>query len=123
MPEILGHSTALETIRAALIANRVHHAWIFSGPPGIGKYTLACEFARVILDPQAGPDSLGTGATVLSSEDGQLLEAGTHPDLHLVKKEDADYSRNPTLRRRKQANIPLDLLRERMIGGFGSDGY
>ncbi len=32
------------------------------------------------------------------------------------------WSQNPSLQRRKQTNIPLDLLRERMIGGKTSDG-
>jgi DNA polymerase-3 subunit delta' len=42
--------------------------------------------------------------------------------LHVIQKEDVVWSKNPLLQRRKQTNIPLDLLRERMVGGKTSDG-
>ena len=122
MPSIIGHDKAIETIRAALRSGRVHHAWILSGPQGIGKCTVAREFARQLLDPSAGPDDLGLGGTALSSPEGQLLDAGNHPDLHEVRKEDAAFSDSRQLRDRKQMNVPLDLLRERVIGGHVSDG-
>ncbi|MHC4996117.1 MAG: hypothetical protein ACYTGQ_13810, partial [Planctomycetota bacterium] len=41
-----------------------------------------------------------------------------HPDLHVITKELAAESSIATLRTRKQMNIPIDLLRERMIGGW-----
>ncbi|MCH2134801.1 MAG: hypothetical protein MK116_13755 [Phycisphaerales bacterium] len=121
MPAIIGHESALETIRGTLSSGRIHHAWIISGPVGIGKRTLACEFARVLLDPQASSDDLGLGGTALMSSEGQLLDAGTHPDLYLIRKEDAEHSDSKTLNRRKQMNIPLDLLRERLLGGCTAD--
>ena len=112
----------METIRGALESGRMHHAWILSGPVGVGKCTLACEMARVLLDPQAGPGDFGNGESALMSPDGQLLATSTHPDLHIVRKEDAEHSKNRMLRNRKQANVPLDLLRERVIGGTSGDG-
>ena len=122
MARIHGHDQALESLQAALGSDRLHHAWIFSGPAGVGKRTVAEEFARVLLDETAGEMSLGQEENALLSEAGQLLAAKTHPDLHMLRKEDAAYSDNRTLRDRKQMNIPLDLLRERMIGGRTSDG-
>jgi len=119
---IHGHDEALESLQNALGSDRLHHAWIFSGPAGVGKRTVAEDFARVLLDEAADVVSLGRDETALLSEAGQLLAAGTHPDLHMLRKEDAAYSDNRTLRDRKQMNIPLDLLRERMIGGRTSDG-
>ncbi|MEE2906238.1 MAG: hypothetical protein VX527_00250 [Planctomycetota bacterium] len=122
MPAIIGHESPLQTIRDALRAGRIHHAWILSGPPGIGKCTVACEFARGLLDPQAGPDDFGLGGTALASPEGTLLASQTHPDLHIIRKEDAAYADTNSLRRRKQMNIPIDLLRERIIGGHTDDG-
>ena len=100
----------------------MHHAWIFSGPVGVGKRTLAEEVARIVLDPTLDASHLGEPEPVLATKAGTLLAAGTHPDLHLIRKEDSVYSDNRQLRERKQLNIPLDLLRERMIGGRTSDG-
>ncbi|MDG2199714.1 MAG: AAA family ATPase [Phycisphaerales bacterium] len=119
---ILGHDRPLTTLRTAMGGDRMHHAWIFSGPVGVGKRTLAEEVARIVLDPALGAGNLGEPEPVLATDAGTLLAAGTHPDLHLIRKEDSVYSDNRQLRERKQLNIPLDLLRERMIGGRTSDG-
>ena len=122
MKPIIGHHAALDTLRSALESGRLHHAWIFSGPPGIGKCLVASEFARVLLDPQAGAGDLGSGGTAVVSPEGEKLSAGNHPDLHVVHKEDSVHARTRSLRDRKQMNVPLDLLRERIIGGHTSDG-
>ena len=122
MKPVIGHHAALDTLRSALESGRLHHAWIFSGPPGIGKCLVAREFARVLLDPQAGAGDLGSGGTAVVSPEGEKLSAGNHPDLHVVHKEDSVHARTRSLRDRKQMNVPLDLLRERIIGGHTSDG-
>jgi len=45
-----------------------------------------------------------------------------HPDLHLIHKRLAATSAVATLRTRKQTNLPVDLLREHVVGGTTSDG-
>jgi len=122
MTVIHGHTNAQQALRGAMVGNRLHHAWIFSGPGGVGKRTIAMELARVLLDPDQNVDAFGQANEGAPSESGLLLAAGSHPDLHLVRKEDAAHSDNRALRERKQLNIPLDLLRERMIGGRTGDG-
>ncbi|MAT80099.1 MAG: hypothetical protein CMJ29_01760 [Phycisphaerae bacterium] len=122
MSAVIGHEAALNTIRNAIQSGRIHHAWILSGPPGVGKFTVAREFARTILDPQSTADDFGLGQTALASPEGTLLESESHPDLHIIRKEDAAFAQTSTLRSRKQMNIPIDLLRERIIGGHTDDG-
>ncbi len=122
MQGILGQSHALEVLRRSLNSRRVHHAWIFSGPKGVGKFTTAIEFARILLDPEAAPDLAGDVAASPDGKVSQLIDAGTHPDLHILRKELALYSDNPQLRERKLMSIPLDLLREHMLGGRTGDG-
>ena len=53
--EIIGQDRALSLLRASIASNRIHHAWIFDGPPGIGKFTAALAFAGAILDPTTAP--------------------------------------------------------------------
>lgn len=56
-----GHEAAEKTVLAALASERMHHAWLISGPRGIGKATLAYAFARSVLKSAApaAPSLLG----------------------------------------------------------------
>jgi DNA polymerase-3 subunit delta' len=117
MQRILGQERAVETLRAALASGRLHHAWIFSGPPGVGKFTTAVEFARILLDPHAGPNLTGEIEADPDGSCSQLIDAGTHPDLHVIRKELALFSEDDQVRARKLMNIPLDVLRSHVIGG------
>ena len=122
MTRILGQPNAIEALSGALGSGRVHHAWIFAGPKGVGKFTTAVVFARQLLDPQLD-SSTGSGFEVdQQTETSRLIDAGAHPDLHIIYKELALFSDNPDLRNKKLLNIPLDLLREKVIGGQTSDG-
>ena len=98
MQEILGQPKAIDSLTSAITSGRVHHAWVFSGPKGVGKFTTAKWFAQKLL----------------SAEDSPIEN---HPDLHIIQKELALSSESKKLREKKLTNIPLDLLRERMIGG------
>ena len=120
MPQILGQPRALEILSNALRSARFPHAWIFSGPRGVGKFTTALQVARVLLDAQASPDLDGQVQNP-KSKIQNLIDSNTHPDLHIIRKELALYSDNAQLRERKLMNIPLDLLCERMLGGKTGD--
>jgi DNA polymerase-3 subunit delta' len=112
---IIGQDRALSTLRAAASADRIHHAWIFDGPAGVGKFTAALAFAALILDPTTAPDLSGELAPDPESEAQALLRAGSHPDLHVVTKELARFSASDTVRRAKQRSIPVDVLRQFLI--------
>lgn len=121
MDRILGQDSAIEVLRSALRSGRLHHASIFSGPRGVGKFTCAVEFARILLDPDAGANLTGRIEADPHSRTSRLIDADAHPDLHIVRKELALFSDNPELRRKKLANIPVDVLREHVIGGKTGD--
>lgn len=46
---LIGHGEAERTLLDAFNSGRLPHAWLFTGPKGIGKATLAFRFARFIL--------------------------------------------------------------------------
>ena len=52
-PILLGHEAAERTLLDAMHLGRMHHAWLITGPEGIGKATLAFRFARRLLAGQA----------------------------------------------------------------------
>ncbi len=56
--DLIGHQAAEETLLRQYRSGRMHHGWLFAGPRGIGKATLAYRLARFLLafpDPGAAP--------------------------------------------------------------------
>lgn len=113
--EIVGQDRAVAALRAGLRSDRIHHAWIFHGPPGVGKFTTALAFAAIILDPSTTAILSGDIEPDSDSAVQRLLAAGTHPDLHIVTKELAVVSREASVRTSKQRNIAKDVLEEFLI--------
>lgn len=113
--DLIGHAGPRETIEASLRSGRLHHAWIFHGPRGVGKFTAALGLAGVLLDPTSAPDLSGSFAPDPDSPTQELLRAGSHPDLHVVTKELSVFSSHPSVRTGKQRNIPIGVLREFLI--------
>jgi len=72
MPDAMpiGHDAALDLFRTGIASGRLHHAWLLTGPEGIGKATLAMQFARILLLAEDG-----------NSPAGKRVSAGTHADL------------------------------------------
>ena len=121
MQDILGQSKAIEVLQSALTSGRGHHAYIFHGPTGVGKFTTAWAFARMLLCHDAQPDLAGHIAACGSCRSCRLLDAppGTaapHPDLHVITKELARYSDNPQVRQRKLRSIPIEVVRTELVG-------
>ncbi len=49
MLNIIGHENVKQKLEKIIIANSVSHAYLFSGKDGIGKKTLAIEFAKSVM--------------------------------------------------------------------------
>lgn len=78
---VLGQDTAWGELLAAEASGRVHHAWLFQGPRGIGKATAAFAFARRLLGYDSEADLVPGGDGV----DRQVAQ-GSHPNLiHLTR--------------------------------------
>jgi DNA polymerase-3 subunit delta' len=72
---VVGHDEAVAMLKEAVAADRVTHAWLFTGPPGIGKLHTARVFAAALNCPAAGDGTCDTCRRILR---------GVHPDVHLV---------------------------------------
>ena len=98
---LFGHEAAERVLLDAYRSGRMHHAWLITGPDGIGKATLAFRIARFIL---ANPDPARTGiaaADDLGVDGRQALigkiARGVHPNiLHLQRPWDEKAKRYKT---------------------------
>ncbi len=120
--QILGQDRALATLGKALVSGHFPHAWIFHGPVGTGKCTVALRIAAIMSDPLSGEAQRAKCAPRTDTQSATLLRAGTHPDIKVIRAELAGTSSDRELRERKQNNIPVALLREHMIGGTIGSG-
>lgn len=75
----IGHDAAEHELARALAENRVHHAWLFHGPRGVGKATLAYRFARALLGARLG--GVRPLDTVEEDPIARRVAHGVHPDL------------------------------------------
>lgn len=78
--EFLGNERIVAALRGALRNDRVPHALLFSGPRGVGKYTLARLFAQAATCERSTDDSCGECATCrrveLLRDPARLTEEG-----------------------------------------------
>ncbi len=49
LPTVRAQPTAVQTLRRALAAGRVHHAYLFDGPDGVGKGRTALGLAQALV--------------------------------------------------------------------------
>ncbi|MBL0870235.1 MAG: hypothetical protein IBJ18_06615 [Phycisphaerales bacterium] len=106
---IIGQRRAIEILRGAVRTGRVHHAWIFSGPRGVGKFTTARAFAATLLSTGESVDDQTRERIV------GLVQRGTHPDVHVIRKELAKVSSDDAARRSKQRTIAKAVVDEFLL--------
>lgn len=118
--ELAGHDHAEHEIIDAWTSGRLHHAWLISGPKGIGKATLAYRFARFVLagggvDTSDGGDALfgaeeipAAPATLAIAQEHPVFRrvaAGGHGDLQVIERGMSDDGK------RMQTVIPVEKIR------------
>jgi DNA polymerase-3 subunit delta' len=90
---LIGHEAAEQAFLKAFAAGRLPHAWLISGPRGVGKATLAYRIARFLLSqpmPAEKGGLFGGGAPATSLQIApnhrvfrQVAQQG-HPDFRLL---------------------------------------
>jgi DNA polymerase-3 subunit delta' len=74
---IVGHAEAVAMLSSALRTGRLGHALLFTGPPGVGKSTLALELARAVNCEVGGV----SGQACSQCRRCRLIAAGRHPQV------------------------------------------
>ena len=95
--DILGHRGVIQRLWSAAARDQLHHAFLFEGPVGVGKRTLALRLAMACNCEETG-DDLPCGRC----DTCRQIAAGNHPDV-LILEPPPD---------RASGTIPVDAVRE-----------
>lgn len=87
--ELEGQETAEESFEAARARGRLHHAWLLTGPEGVGKATFAYRAARRLLGAPADPRHGILGSDPDHPVSRQVM-ARSHPDILVLEREGPD---------------------------------
>ncbi|MDA7599218.1 AAA family ATPase [Alphaproteobacteria bacterium] len=91
---MIGHDAFERQLAGAKHADRLHHAWLLTGPKGIGKSVMARRAAAWLLSENTSDPLFGDIAPefTLDYQDpgaNQVIK-GAHPDLLLIQPDEED---------------------------------
>lgn len=97
--DVTGQLHVSETLRREVATGRVGHAYVFSGPRGVGKTTTARIFAQALncVSPIDG-EPCGTCTNCVAFEDGRLvdvteMDAATHTGVENIRESIIEHVR------------------------------
>ena len=97
---VLGHDGPRQRFTEAFVSGRPHHAWLMTGPSGIGKATMAYQLAEMILT-EGKPE-----------QTRRWIASRSHPELCILER-----GFNDSKPRKLRAEISIDEARN-FIGFF-----
>ena len=133
--DVIGQQRVAEILSRAILSNRVAHAYLFHGPPGIGKMAMALELAKAVncaeregdacdaclscrkIDPRIRLEQ-ERAEQVSPQEDWELLvEENRHPDLFHLDTNRVDNKGRPLDKSKRKKQLSVDDVRklQRMI--------
>jgi DNA polymerase-3 subunit delta' len=92
--EIIGQDAVVEQFVRAAAYGRIAGSYLFIGPAGVGKSTVALALAKSLLCERASPALVACGACASCVQ----ADGGSHPDIDVVAKPP------------DRATIPLEML-------------
>lgn len=82
---IVGHDKAVGLLRCSLKTDRLAHSYLFTGPSGVGKHTLAMSFAMTLNCEGKTPSSQAfPDVPCLLCPSCSRIAHGSHPDISQV---------------------------------------
>lgn len=87
--QLQGQEAAEASFEDARARGRLHHAWLLTGPEGVGKATFAYRAARRLLGAPVDPDYGVLGSNPEHPISRQVA-ARSHPDIMVLEREGPD---------------------------------
>jgi len=92
--DVIDQKETVNILKEELKDDRINHAYLFYGKEGLGKKTLAIEFARALLCNEIENDSCNV------CNNCRRVEHGNHPDLKIIEGNE------------KTKNLKIEQIRE-----------
>jgi len=117
LSDIFCQDKAIDCLQRAFGSGRMGHAYIFSGDDGVGKYTAARAWAKMLVchsrveedrDGRVFYDSCG------ECESCEVFESGGHADFRSIYKELVVYTQKGK-GKTTPVDMPIDVIREFLI--------
>lgn len=87
MTSLAGNAAAKAAFRSALSGAQLHHAWLLTGPEGVGKAAFARQAAMRMLAEASGKGDLSGDFDVPEEHPTRrMIEAGAHPDYRVMER-------------------------------------
>jgi DNA polymerase-3 subunit delta' len=109
---VWGNTAAVIAVRHALAAGTLGHAYLVTGPPGVGQVTLAQALAMAVncerITPGVTPEAETAPCGVCRS--CRHIQRGIHPDVRVISlaTQAAEAERKGT----RNASITIDTIRD-----------
>lgn len=91
LSSVVGHEKVKRVLQSSYLDGRVGHAYIFEGPKGVGRLSLAKAFSKLLLC-----ESSQNGEACESCKSCSMCESGNHPDVTIVTNQLYDQSKRST---------------------------
>jgi DNA polymerase-3 subunit delta' len=102
---LIGHQAAVDSFSSACQSGRMPHAWLLTGPKGVGKASFAYMATRGLMAAKT-PEKISDFRHADDSEDQRLVETEAHPDMYVLKRRFNPKTDKFT------ADIPVDSVRQ-----------
>lgn len=102
---IIGHEWAVTYLRNSMASGHLAHAYLLSGPAGIGKRLFALRMAQVFNCER------GNNIPCLQCHSCQRIERGNHPDVRTTSME-TQAALLPAAGASRQKELKIDTIRE-----------
>jgi DNA polymerase-3 subunit delta' len=79
--EMLGHEWAVKLLKEHIVRKNLRHAYLFTGPYGVGRRTLALRFAQALNCPRP----ISPGVPCRMCRTCKLIDQMQYPDLSVVQ--------------------------------------